>query len=77
MNLNKTKTLILFSRTVEEADGYLEEYTREKEVGLKLATLKGMFEFEIVGRKAEGSQAEYTQADYYSALAAIMNKNRG
>ena len=74
MNRERVKALIELSNSVEQAD---EIITREGFISIKekIAFLKGMFDFKIIGRHREESLSEDVcdKMDYYSILSAIIN----
>lgn len=74
MNRERVKALIELSGTVEQADEIIkgEGIIPVKE---KIAFLKGMFDFSVIGRHREESVSEddRDEMDYYSILSAIIN----
>lgn len=74
MNRERVKALIELSNTVEQADEIIvnEGFQSVKE---KIAFLKGMFDFTVIGRHRENalSEEDRTKMDYYSILSAIIN----
>lgn len=74
MNRERVKALIELSNSVEQAD---EIISREGIVSVKekIAFLKGMFDFTIIGRYREENlvEDERDKMDYYSILSAIIN----
>ncbi len=75
MNRKKMKMLIELSSNVKEADAVVEElgFGTIKE---KIAFLKGMFDFSLIGRNdiAEINPEEAEKTDYYAMLSTIINK---
>ncbi len=74
MNREKIRMLILLSKDVEEADTVIknEGFVEVKE---KLAFLKGMFDFALIGRRDDinvNSEAS-DKMDYYAILSTILN----
>ena len=74
MKRERVKALIELSSSVEQADEIImrEGFISVKE---KIAFLKGMFDFTLVGRHREDtlSEEERDEMDYYSILSAIIN----
>lgn len=74
MKRERVKALIELSNSVEQAD---EIITREGFISVKekIAFLKGMFDFTVIGRHREDtlSEEERDKMDYYSILSAIIN----
>jgi hypothetical protein len=74
MNRERVKALIELSTSVEQADEIVvrEGLTSVRE---KIAFLKGMFDFTVIGRHREEtlSEEERDSMDYYSILNAIIN----
>lgn len=74
MNREKIKLLIELSQTVEEADAIIIDagFNTVKE---KLAFLRGMFDFALIGRydSSEVSEDSAIEMDYFAALGAIIN----
>lgn len=74
MNRERVRALIELSNSVEQAD---EIITREGFVSVKekIAFLRGMFDFTVIGRHREDSLSEEDRdkMDYYSILSAIIN----
>lgn len=74
MKRERVKALIELSNNVEQAD---EIITREGFVSVKekIAFLKGMFDFTIIGRNRDEMlvEDERDKMDYYSILSAIIN----
>ncbi|MBR4083259.1 MAG: hypothetical protein IKK33_03130 [Lachnospiraceae bacterium] len=70
----RVKALIELSNSVEQADEIIvrEGFIAVKE---KIAFLKGMFDFTLIGRHREDtlSEEERDKMDYYSILSAIIN----
>lgn len=75
MKREQVKVLIELSANVQEADAIIQEEGLET-VREKLAFLKGMFDFKIIGRHDEGatSTAALENMDYYAILSAIINE---
>ena len=75
MNREKIKMLIEFSSGVEEADAIIREQgfctIREK-----IAFLKGMFDFKLIGRcdAAQEAAQKIDEMDYYAILSTIINE---
>lgn len=65
------KNLIELSATEAEADTIITNHTGFSNVNEKLAYLKGMFGYLIVGRQ-DGSN-DTSQTDYQAVLSAIIN----
>lgn len=74
MNRERVRALIELSSSVEQAD---EIITHEglASVKEKIAFLRGMFDFTVIGRHREPSLSEEDRdkMDYYSILSAIIN----
>lgn len=74
MHRDKIKLLIQFASTVEEADKIVEEqgFVTIRE---KLAYLKGLFDFTLVGRSdcESVSEEQRDEMDYFSFLDAIIS----
>lgn len=73
MQREKIRLLIQFSSSVEEADKIVEEqgFVSVRE---KLAFLRGMFDYTLVGRNDNNvSDEESVSMDYYSFLATIIS----
>ena len=74
MNREKTRMLILLSKDVEEADSVIinEGFVSVKE---KLAFLKGMFDFALIGRRDDTAMSVESsdKMDYYAILSTILN----
>lgn len=74
MNRERVKALIELSTSVEQADEIVvrEGLTSVRE---KIAFLKGMFDFTVIGRHREEtlSEEERDSMDYYSILNAIIH----
>lgn len=75
MNREKIKMLIELSADVKEADKVITEQgfctTREK-----IAFLKGMFDFKLIGRFDDGraTNERVEEMDYYAILSTIINE---
>ena len=74
MKRERVKALIELSNSVEQADEIIirEGFITVKE---KIAFLKGMFDFTVIGRHREEmlDEEERNKMDYYSILSAIIN----
>lgn len=74
MNRERVKALIELSNSVEQADEIItnEGFVSVKE---KIAFLKGMFDFTVIGRHRDEmlKEEERDRMDYYSILSAIIN----
>jgi len=74
MKRERVRALIELSNSVEQAD---EIITKEGLVSVKekMAFLKGMFDFTLIGRYRENniSTEEREKMDYYSVLSAIIS----
>ncbi|MCM1542630.1 MAG: hypothetical protein NC121_15405 [Blautia sp.] len=73
MERKKVQALIEMAKTPEEADQVISGvgFTTIYE---KMAYLKGMFDFELIGRYNDAERAEeQVRMDYFSALSAIIN----
>lgn len=74
MNRERVKALIELSNSVEQADEIItnEGFVSVKE---KIAFLKGMFDFTVIGRHRDEmlNEEERDRMDYYSILSAIIN----
>ena len=74
MNREKIKILIELSRTVEEADIVITENTGLQSIKEKYAFLRGMFDFDLIGRFDGDISEDFSiEMDYYAALNAIIN----
>lgn len=73
MDRERVKLLIELSPTVEEADRVIVDagFTAVRE---KLAFLKGMFDFKLIGRYDEQNATDdaIMEMDYYAILSAII-----
>lgn len=69
------KSLIIISRSVEEANRVIESNYGFRTVGEKLAFLRGMFDIELVSKHdAEGtSEEESAEMDYWVMLEFIIH----
>ena len=69
------KTLIIISRSVEEANRVIESNYGFRTVGEKLAFLRGMFDIELVSKyDAEGtSEEDSAEMDYWVMLEYIIH----
>lgn len=69
------KSLIIISRSVEEANRVIESNYGFRTVGEKLAFLRGMFDIELVSKyDAEGtSEEESAEMDYWVMLEHIIH----
>lgn len=74
MNREKIRMLILLSRDVEEADSVISGVGLDT-VREKIAFLRGMFDFALIGRKNRNNAEDDTseRMDYYAILATIIN----
>lgn len=74
VNRERVKALIELSNSVEQADEIItnEGFVSVKE---KIAFLKGMFDFTVIGRHRDEmlNEEERDRMDYYSILSAIIN----
>lgn len=74
MNREKTRMLILLSKDVEEADRVIagEGFVSVRE---KIAFLKGMFDFALIGRRDDTATSTESsdKMDYYAILSTILN----
>lgn len=74
MNREKIKMLIELSQTVEEADEIIVSIglTNVRE---KIAFLRGMFDFTLIGRRddSQTSEIDAETMDYFAILSAIIN----
>lgn len=74
MNREKTRMLILLSENVEEADSVItsEGFVSVRE---KIAFLKGMFDFALIGRRDDTAMSAESsdKMDYYAILSTILN----
>ena len=74
MNREKTRMLILLSENVEEADSVItsEGFISVRE---KIALLKGMFDFSLIGRRDDTAMSAESsdKMDYYAILSTILN----
>ncbi len=74
MNREKTRMLILLSKDVEEADNVVvgAGFVSVRE---KIAFLRGMFDFALIGRQDAKMQDTETaeRMDYYAILSTILN----
>lgn len=74
MNREKIKALIELSATVEEADQIIVQagFTTVRE---KIAFLRGMFDFSLIGRYDSSSVTceMADEMDYFAILSAIIN----
>jgi len=76
MDNNRLKLLIEMSETVEEADGYIEQYKEYGTIKQKLAFLNGLFYIATLSKHiSEGqTESEIESDDYYGALSHIINR---
>ena len=76
MDNNRLKLLIEMSETVEEADGYIEQYMEYNNVKQKLAFLNGLFYVATLSKHIPEGQAEseIESDDYYGTLYHIINR---
>lgn len=74
MNQEQIKMLIELSPNVEEADKIIENENFHN-VREKIAFLKGMFDFKLIGRYDDSTiqQQESQEMDYYAILSTIIN----
>lgn len=74
MKRERIKALIELSSNIEEADEIVRSEAGES-VKEKIAFLKGMFDFSLVGRHSEEclDEEENESMDYFSILNAIIN----
>lgn len=74
MERERVKALIELSNSVEQAD---EIIAREGCISVKekIAFLKGMFDFTVIGRQREEALGveERDRMDYHSVLSAVIN----
>lgn len=72
--MTRKRYLIEFASSIEEANLIIENEGC-KTVGEKIAYLKGMFDFKLIGRYDDESiSSEQSQEmDYYAILSAIIN----
>jgi len=75
MDNNRLKLLIEASETVEEANGYIEQYKGYIDIKQKLAFLNGLFSITVLSRYIPEGQAEsdIESDDYYGALFHIIH----
>lgn len=75
MNRARVKALIELSSSVQEADEIITKYEGIVSVKEKIAFLRGMFDFKVIGRHREESltEEERDKMDYYSILSAVIN----
>lgn len=69
MERKKIQTLIELAVTFEEADQVIEEFTGLKSDKEKIAYLRGMFDYDIIGRTGDN-----LRTDYIALLTAIINQ---
>ena len=76
MDNNRLKLLVEMSETVEEADGYIEQYKGYDTIKQKLAFLNGLFSVAAISKFIPEGQAEseIESDDYYSALFHIIKR---
>jgi len=76
MDNNRLKLLIEMSETVEEADGYIEQYKGYDTIKQKLAFLNGLFSVAALSKYILKGQAEseVESDDYYGALFHIIKR---
>jgi len=76
MDNNRLKLLIEMSETVEEANGYIEQYKGYTAIKQKLAFLNGLFSITVLSRYIPVGQAEseIESDDYYGALFHIIQR---
>lgn len=74
MEITRKRYLIEFSSNIEEADSIIKSEGCET-IGEKIAYLKGMFDFKLIGRYDDESitPEESQEMDYYAILSAIIN----
>lgn len=74
MNREKTRMLILLSKDVEEADSVIADEGFDS-VREKIAFLKGMFDFALIGRRDDiaVNTGASDKMDYYAILSTILN----
>lgn len=78
MNRERIRMIILLSKDTEEADKIITDVGFES-VKEKIAFLKGMFDFSLIGRQndAELDNEASDRMDYYAILSTILNSKWG
>jgi len=76
MDNNRLKLLVEMSETVEEADGYIEQYMGYNTIQQKLAFLNGLFSVVALSKYIPEGQVEsrIESDDYYGALFHIIQR---
>jgi hypothetical protein len=75
MDNEKLRLLIELADSVQEADGYIEQYMGFKDIPQKLAFLKGLIHCTILSRDTPIKDPDKVmEDDYYAMLHHIINR---